>query len=338
MSLRKKIISNLSDKALHLTITDCQLQNFIDLDKNCLILRPFPSKSILGNLFGNIIRVFFFIFINAYLNLYFEAKLTYFWPMSNFSEVINGRDLECETEYRNSYRFVYINSDNEAMYLNNGRLKIPIDSSYFAIHSTITAWVYFKEYNSNSRIVEFGNGQQCQYGFGNVCDSVTVYIHVDDKPKLKILNSYNYCPYHCYIDYSYYTIDYVIEIDKWYHIAYALERHPTDFTRAKAKFYINGQLQTIYGDSLSKGGFTSGRWYPVRIWEKEDDFFIVAPQLKRSRGINYVGGSSFKHDPKANAIFDDIKIFDGALDSNDVMSDFLNNYSGRRFNLIFFID
>jgi len=80
-----------------------------------------------------------------------------YWPMSNLNDIVGEANLFGGA----NYSFVPDRrcSANSAIYFNQGYLQVP-EGVYFSGDFTFTAWIYLKSYQSNSRIFDFGNGQQ----------------------------------------------------------------------------------------------------------------------------------------------------------------------------------
>jgi hypothetical protein len=76
--------------------------------------------------------------------------------MNSLLEVIKGANLFNGSNY--SYVPDRFCSPNSAIYFNKGYLQVP-SGVYFSVNFTFTAWIYFKSYQSWSRIIDFGNGQ-----------------------------------------------------------------------------------------------------------------------------------------------------------------------------------
>ena len=77
--------------------------------------------------------------------------------MSNFSDLVGEANLFGGGNY--SFVPDRFCTPNSAIYFNNGFLQVP-EGIYFSGDFTFTAWFYLKSYQFNSRIFDFGNGQE----------------------------------------------------------------------------------------------------------------------------------------------------------------------------------
>jgi hypothetical protein len=74
--------------------------------------------------------------------------------MSNLSDVVGRANLSGGVNY--SFVPDRFCSPNLAIYFNKGYLKVP-SSVYFSGDFTVTAWIYLKSYQSNSRLFDFAS-------------------------------------------------------------------------------------------------------------------------------------------------------------------------------------
>ena len=183
----------------------------------------------------------------------------------------------------NSYSFTTDRfcSPNSAIYLNQGYLQVPA-GVYFSGDFTVTAWIYLKSYQLNSRIFDFGNGQ----------DSDNVILAMLSTQicgqTLQGSNSKTI------------TSSRIIDLNQWYFVSYVLDG-------TTAYIYVNGNQ------------FVTGQLYiPNNV----------------VRTSNYIGKCNWNGYPNADAIYDEIKIYQVALSPVDIINMYQNssNY-GKILNL-----
>ena len=94
-----------------------------------------------------------------------STYLAYYWPMSNLSELINGK-----SNMFNEFKYTYVtnrfNVPNSAIYLNYQYLKIP-PGIYFNSTFTITIWLNKQSYNLPSNLSTIINFQYNNYEIYN---------------------------------------------------------------------------------------------------------------------------------------------------------------------------
>jgi len=90
------------------------------------------------------------------------------------------------------------------------------------------------------------------------------------------------------------------QLNEWYHLAYVL-------VQSTGFIYIDG-IQVANGSQDT----------PMEVM----------------RTKNFIGKSSWQGDPNANAIFQDIRIYQGAMSAADILNDFFATERGKKFNLI----
>ena len=195
--------------------------------------------------------------------------------MSNLSDAIGNATLYNGLSYTfTEDRFCCPRS---SIYLNQGYLQVP-PGVYFWGDLTIIAWIRMKSIQSNSRIIDFGNGPS----MNNVL--FTIY-------------STNFLPIGEIFSGSFKSsvqASSLIRLDQWYHVAFVLNG-TTGFV------YINGVQQVNKTLNQPKNMI---------------------------RSSNYIGKSN-SQDPNANAVYDDLKIYFGAMSAADILNDYntSSNYS-----------
>jgi len=136
--------------------------------------------------------------------------------MSSLTDLIGGANLADGINYNfTTDRFL---NENSAIYLNNGYLKIP-PGIYINGDFSITLWINLLSYKSNSRIIEFGNGQYS--------DNVIIEIQ-GGRLRFCIINGNdksNFC------DHITSFLNLIVNV--WYHVAFTYEN-------TTAYIYING--------------------------------------------------------------------------------------------------
>jgi len=203
--------------------------------------------------------------------------------MSNLVDVVSGANLFGGV----SYSFVpdRFCSPNSAIYFNKGYLQIP-EGVYFPGDFTLTAWIYLKSYQFNSRIFDFGSLQ--------TSDNVVLAM-------LGNTSQMNGKIYKGTVNLNFQTFS-IINLNQWYFISFV-------FTGTTQFIYLNGnQLATgnLYGqNNINKIG-------------------------------NYIGKSNWGTDLNADAIYDELKIYQGALSSNEIINEYKNSSNnGNLINIIF---
>jgi hypothetical protein len=201
--------------------------------------------------------------------------------MSNLSDVVGGANLFGGVNY--SFVPDRFCSPNSAIYFNKGYLEVPSDV-YFSGDFTMTAWIYLKSYQSNSRIFDFGNGQDS--------DNVLLTM-VGTTPQIKG-NIYKK-----HITSSIITPS-IINLNEWYFIS----------------FFLSGTTGYIY---LNGGQVATGT-------------LNVPNNIIRTS--NYIGKSNWVNQ-NADAVYDEIKIYQVALSSNDIMKEYRNSSNNSKLNFVF---
>jgi hypothetical protein len=203
--------------------------------------------------------------------------------MSNLSDVIGGANLFGGVNY--SFVPDRFCSPNSAIYFNKGYLQVP-SGVYFSGDFTVTAWIYLKSYQSNSRIFDFGNLQ--------MIDNVILNFH-GTTPQIKG-NIYNKTVTSSILTSS------IINLNEWYFIS----------------FVLSGTTGLIYVNGNQVG--TGTLYVPNNI----------------QRTSNYIGKSNRASDLIADAVYDEIKIYQGALSSNDIMNEYRNSSNNSKLNFVFY--
>jgi hypothetical protein len=205
--------------------------------------------------------------------------------MSNLSDVVNGANLFGGVNY--SFVPDRFCSPNSAIYFNKGYLQVP-SGVYFSGDFTVTAWIYLKSYQSNSRIFDFGNG--------NASDNVL--LTMAGKTSQIKGNIYNKT-----VTSSIITTSSKINLNQWYFISFVLSGRT-------GYIYVNSSHQAITGT------------------------LFVPKNIQRTS--NYIGKSNWGVDPNADVIYDEIKIFQGALSSSDIMNEYQNSSNNSKLNFVFY--
>jgi hypothetical protein len=203
-----------------------------------------------------------------------------YWPMSNLTDIVGGRDLFRGASY--SFTYDRICSPNSAIYFNKGYLQVP-SGVYFSSDFTVTAWIYLKSYQSYSRIFDFGDGQR---------DNVLLAM-IKTTPQIR---GYIFCG-------SLQTLietSSVIKLNEWYFVS----------------FVLSGTTGFIYVNGNQVGSGTLN--VPNNI----------------TRTSNYIGKSNWL-DQNADAIYDEFKIYEGALSSSDILNEYqISSNNGKLSNII----
>jgi hypothetical protein len=189
--------------------------------------------------------------------------------MSNLSDVVGGANLFGGL----SYSFVpdRLCSAKSAIYFNRGYLQVP-EGVYFSGDFTFTAWIYLKSYQFNSRIFDFGNGQESD----NV---VLAMFGTTSQIYVKIIKGSSV---------SQLITSSIINLNEWYFISFVL-------SNTTGLIYINGN-QVING------------------------ILKVPNNIKRKS--NYIGKSDLATDSNADAKYGELKIYQEALSSVDIMNEY----------------
>jgi len=192
--------------------------------------------------------------------------------MNNLSDVIGGANLFGGSNY--SFFSDRFSIPNSAIYFNNGYLQVPA-GVYFSGDFTLTAWIYLKSYQLNSRIFDFGNGP----GIDNVILSID---GTTSQIRGRIYNGNGLSSY------SEITRSSIINLNQWYFISFVL-------SGTTGYIYVNGNL--VINGSLQKPN-------------------------NKTRTNNYIGKSNLASNSNANAIYDEIKIYNKALTSIEISSQY----------------
>jgi hypothetical protein len=165
---------------------------------------------------------------------------------------------------------------SSALDLSNGFIKIPPGIYFSSNEYTVTAWVYIRAFNFNSRLIEFGNGPFSD----NVLMALTqgasgrLYqeFYVEATRKI-VMNTQA-----------------VMNLNTWFHVAYVVWHQ-------NAYIYVNGEMST------------------GSVWNQPRSI---------QRTLNFIGKSNNPEDQLANAIIDELKIFNRGLSQTEVRHD-MNN-------------
>jgi len=148
---------------------------------------------------------------------------------------------------------------------------------------TITAWIQIKSRKRYARIVEFGNGAFSDNSIYFGCLDLTSQLYLGIRLNSTSVSSLTT------------PVTSVIELNTWYHVAAILQG-------SNAYIYVNS-IQVAIAYAI---------YSPKAILRKE----------------NYIGRTSYRSyynsdtDPDTDAIYDDIKLFRGALQSTDIMNEY----------------
>ena len=102
---------------------------------------------------------------------------------------------------------------------------------------------------------------------------------------------------------SYIQTSIIINLNEWYFISFVL-------SGTTGYIYVNGN-QVVNGSLFAPNNIT--------------------------RTSNYIGKSNWASDSNADAIYDEIKIFKGALSSNDIMNEYTTSSNNSNLKLDFFV-
>lgn len=194
--------------------------------------------------------------------------------MSSLNDIVGGANLFGGQNY--FFTKDRFGKNNSAIYFKSGYLQVPA-GAYFAGDFTVLAWIKLNSYQNWQRIIDFGSSNTST---DNLNDRVT-FCFYKKTGKLDInIGDYAKTPN--------YETPTELQLNEWYHVAYALE----GFT---GTIYVNG-VNVISGEQSSP------------------DSLI--------RSYSYVG-KSFGNDPYADATYDEIKIYNEALRSSDIMKDYM---------------
>jgi len=189
--------------------------------------------------------------------------------MNNLTDLVGGANLFGGS----SYSFVpdRFSTPKSAIYFNQGYLQVP-PGVYFSGDFTLTAWIYLKSYQLNSRIFDFGNGPESEnIGLAMAGKTSSMYgIDIKDNYELNILTPS------------------MINLNQWYFISFVL-------SGTTGYIYVNGN-QVVTG--------------PLHI------------PTNIIRTNNYIGKSNWASDSNADAIYDEIKIYNQALTSIQISNQY----------------
>jgi len=202
--------------------------------------------------------------------------------MSNLSDVVGGANLYGGVNY--SFVPDRFCSPNSAIYFNSGYLQVPT-GVYFSGNFTVTAWIYLKSYQSNSRIFDFGNGLRSDNVFSRTSlnGSLNGFTFIGS-----LLSSIQTSS--------------TINLNEWYFISFVL-------SRTTGLIYVNG-------NQVGSGTLN----VPKNI----------------TRTSNYIGKSNFGN-PNADAIYDEFKIYQVALSSDEIMNEYQNSSNNGKINQLYSI-
>jgi hypothetical protein len=190
--------------------------------------------------------------------------------MNSLTDAVGGANLFGGLSY--SFvpdRFCSLNS---AIYFNRGYLQVPT-GVYFSGDFTLTALIYLKSFQSYSRIIDFGNGQENE----------NVLLGLAGRTSQIIGFSYNSSSK------TYIEASSIIKLNQWYFISFVL-------SGTTGYIYVNGsQVAT--------------------------KLLLIVPN-NITRTSNYIGKSNFENISNADAIYDEIKIYNRALTSIEISSQY----------------
>ncbi len=184
--------------------------------------------------------------------------------------MFNLSDVVGEANFYNEVNSTFVKdrfcNSNSSVYLNQGYLQVPT-GDHFSSNFTLTVWIFFKSYQSNSEIINFSNEPKTD---------TLIFSMLNKTHKLFAgLCNENGC--------LNVTSKEPIELYNWYHLALA-------FDGSNVYIYVNGVL-------ASKGAFN------------------LRNNVERTN--NFVGKNS-------DAIFDELKIFKGAMTEDQILNDYVS--------------
>jgi len=145
---------------------------------------------------------------------------------------------------------------------------------YFSGDFTVTAWIYLKSFQPNSRLFDFGNGAPSDNVLSSVFSSIYYHLYQSETGSNGV------------------TSQEIINLNQWYYMAFVL-------SGTTGYIYVNGS-QVASGASLVPNNIV--------------------------RTSNYIGKSNWGN-PNADAIYDEIKIYKGALSAAAINSSFYSELS-----------
>ena len=207
--------------------------------------------------------------------------------MSNWSDVIGGADLK--PGIRVSLTYDRFNFANQAISLDNGYLIAP-PGIYFSGDFSFTAWLKIRSLRNQMNIIDFGVGA----GKSNVL--------IKTDGNAFCVNIYFYNSPSWSMDFFF---DSNITLNKWYHIALVCK----SMTNKIIQYPSFGNC-SFFLDSF-KIGF--GQFYSP---------------FGEKRNSNFIGRSNWEYDnltgSYANVVYDEFKIYQGAMTDDEVQKDFSN--------------
>jgi len=205
--------------------------------------------------------------------------------MSNLNDIVGNANLFNGNNF--GYTFDRFNNSNSSIYLNSGYLQVP-SGVYFSGDFTITVWCNYKEYQSWSRIIEFANGAPTDnviFAFAQNGISLYAAVHKGTVYGNALVDGSKCYNYGCSTIVSHPSI----KLNQWYHLAFVLK----DTT---GYLYLNGDI-LVKSNDMSKPN-----------------------NVNRTR--NYIGHNNWDGYNSTNAIFDDLKIYQGAMSSEQIANDY----------------
>lgn len=207
------------------------------------------------------------------------------WPLSNLSDVAGNRHL------LGGLNFEYVsdrhNKPASAVHLQRGFLQAPT-GAYFYGDFSITAWLQLRAHQPWLRLVDFGNDRNTDNVFFTAVASSNMSSHL-------ALGSY-----HSVADKSSFVSSAAhLRLDLvWHHVAVTLK----------------GPLVAVYVDG--------------RLVEQSASPLLLRPR-NQIRSHNFIGRSNghtgSRSDEDAQAVIDELKIYQGALSQRQVAQQFLRD-------------
>ena len=193
--------------------------------------------------------------------------------MNNLIDAITGSSL-----YGSGFAFTFDRfcNPNSAILLQNVYLQAP-PAVYFSGDFTVSAWMNWRAFTENTRIIDFGNGAPSDNIFFSFDRNLNLYAGIHyTKPRDNSYTNTN-------------STSTILKTNNWFHVA----------------FVLNGNIGTIYVNGIVRGT-GSNMNVPRNV----------------TRTLSYIGKSNWERNPLANAVFDELKIYNVALSSDLIQNDY----------------
>jgi hypothetical protein len=215
-----------------------------------------------------------------------NANLIHHWDMSSLNDSICGSNCTLFGGINYSFAADRFGFPNSAIYLNNGYLQIP-PGIYIHSDFTVIIWIKFYSFNNPYNYIwEFGNS----LANNNIVSS---FLYVGYSINLKIIENYNNTSF---IDITPASLTSAFELNTWCQIVSVL-KDKNIFMYVNGTLIATGLITTVPSETVRSSNFLG--------------------QTNIQQNNNIINNNYY-----VNAVYDDLKIFKGALTEDEIKKDF----------------